>query len=436
MKMLGFAETLSPKFEATSPGMVTIDLSTATFPDGREERHSHAAELLGAAREWCGLDLLFIGLGDSPEKAMLAALRADPVALCFSGEEVGDASIFGVDELRLAELSPDAAIAGVLSSWGIFTVAQLVELPRDAVVRRLGADGAALWDRAAGRGERLLDLERGRKRYLRVQDMEFAITSHEPLLFLLRRILEELLAEMAADYLVVTSMRLVLGFADGDRQRAEMRLPEACCDLELLHRRLHACLDGVSAPAPLEKFSLELLPGRPLGRQRSLFSRGIRDPGRLVDTLAQIEALLEEGGGSAGDSLGCPVLRGDHRPDSFVMHPFAAHVAPEAGGIDFTCLREPQARWGLPLRRLRPPEPIQVRERGRGAVGGRWPAEICSGQFRGKVGEYAGPWLVSGDWWHAGSWQSEEWDVELERGGLLRIVRCRNGRWQLDGIYG
>lgn len=433
-RMLGFAEKLSPRFEATSPGVVTIDLTAVRLPATSAELRSHAADLLRKAREQCALEFLTIGLAGSPETAMLAALRADPVCVFSSCEEALVSELGG---LPLADLSPDPKVAGVLATWGIVTVAQLVALPRDAVTRRLGATGAKLWDRAAGRGDRLLDLQRERRRYLRVQEIEFPVDSLEPLLFLLRRVLEELLAEVASDYLVVVGMRLVLGFVDGNRWRSEIRLPEASCDADLLHRVLHSQLEGVSASAPLDKVSLELLSGRQIGRQSGLFGNGIRDPYRLVDTLAQIDAVLGE---ADGDShVGCPEAQGGHRPDAFLMRPFLPRASsddPGAGveeGADFSASFEKrEIKWGLPIRRLRPPEPIQVLEATRGGS----PAEIRSGRFCGRIRAHSGPWISSGNWWGKHTWKSEEWDIELEKGGLLRITRHGKGKWQLEGIYG
>lgn len=444
-EMLAFAEKLSPRFEATSPGVVTLDLRAVTLPATPAALRSYALDVLGQAREQCALGDLLLGLADGPEAAMLAALRADPVCVSLPSAATGGGGSSRVAELPLSSLAPDPGVAGILSDWGIVTVAQLVALPRDEVVRRLGTVGARLWDDAAGKGGRLLDLERGKKRYLRVKELEYPLDALEPLLFLLRRMLEELLAEIAGDYLVVVRMLLVLGFADGRRRREEIKLPAASCDLELLHRVLHTRLDGVEAKAPLEKLALKLFPARPTASQQGLFGRGVRDPHQLAETLAQIEALLGRDG-----LAGSPQPLDGYRSDAFVMQPFTPVDIPAIGSAAeevrlmdadaalFQGDTNQKPKWGLPLRRLRPPERIDVVEN-RGADKGAGVVsllEIRSGRFCGRIGACLGPWIFSGDWWGQEAWQREEWDVELETGGLLRISRDGKGKWQLEGIYG
>jgi hypothetical protein len=48
----------------------------------------------------------------------------------------------------------------------------------------------------------------------------------------------------------------------------------------------------------------------------------------------------------------------------------------------------------------------------------------------------AGPWRTEGDWWLAGAWARDEWDVALNDGGVYRLCRDASGaRWYLDGSY-
>jgi len=447
--LLQFAGTIAPRIEATGAGIVTIDLRSAQMPTDLSELEDLAARALGDGMDSCGLDLV-CGMAPNPELALLASRRADPICILqqektlpvTSSEGIGEGSESesesgGVGDLPLSVLNPPPPLAAILGTWGIDTVGQFVGLPRAELVERLGTAGAELWDQASGKGHRLLRLEREKVRYHQVRQLDFQIDSLEPLLFLLRRMLEELLVRIASDYLAPSSMALVLGFASKERRRSELRLPEPSCDIELLFRLLHTHLDGVTAGSPIEALSLELLPGLPTGKQQNLFERGIRDPHRLADTLAQIGAIV------GPEHVGCPVSESTHQPDSFRVEPF--DPSGEGGGqggsenidgssqMDFI---DRTPKWGLPLRRLRPPEPIDVLERRLpGATGRGRPAEIRRGRFPGRITDTAGPWLLSGDWWGRHGWRTEEWDVELAEGGLLRIAR-QGGKWQLEGVYG
>jgi protein ImuB len=56
-------------------------------------------------------------------------------------------------------------------------------------------------------------------------------------------------------------------------------------------------------------------------------------------------------------------------------------------------------------------------------------------QAQGRIVQTRGPWRRSGEWWdNDAAWAREEWDVELDRGGLYRLTRTRDG-WWLEGIY-
>jgi protein ImuB len=54
----------------------------------------------------------------------------------------------------------------------------------------------------------------------------------------------------------------------------------------------------------------------------------------------------------------------------------------------------------------------------------------------GKVRRCSGAWKTAGEWWAATAWSREEWDVELEGGGLYRLSRERTTwQWYVEGVY-
>jgi protein ImuB len=82
----------------------------------------------------------------------------------------------------------------------------------------------------------------------------------------------------------------------------------------------------------------------------------------------------------------------------------------------------------LPLRRWRPPEAAQVR-----MVRHR-PVFIESGRVRGTIRDALGPYRASGAWWERDCWANEEWDIEMECGGLYRVARVGD-EWRIEGSY-
>ncbi|MCA1658290.1 MAG: hypothetical protein LC627_03215, partial [Verrucomicrobiaceae bacterium] len=87
-----------------------------------------------------------------------------------------------------------AAIARVLSilhGWGIHTVGQFAALEKQDVAARLGAIGRELWERASGKTTRLLQLVSPPEFFEEAFEFENEIETAEPLLFMLRRFLQQ-----------------------------------------------------------------------------------------------------------------------------------------------------------------------------------------------------------------------------------------------------
>jgi protein ImuB len=184
---------------------------------------------------------------------------------------------------------------------------------------------------------------------------------------------------------------------------------------------LQTHLEGVTATAGITGVALELVPVRPAGSQMQIFERGMRDPNRFAETLAQIEAIV--GHGNAGRAKLLP----SRALDAFEIVAFldepksAKHNPPDPGG-----LRLPE---GLPLRRFRPCRLVDVT-----LLRGR-PTTFRTSIKNHFITQCSGPWLVSGDWWGEARWQREVWEVETSEGTLYQLTR-HNGQWQLEGVFG
>lgn len=122
------------------------------------------------------------------------------------------------------------------------------------------------------------------------------------------------------------------------------------------------------------------------------------------------------------DQVGMPVPEDSHRPDAFKLISPTPVLPPLPAGF-----AHPPS--GLALRRHRPPLQATIE------LQGRQPAFVWSAGLSGAVRAVAGPWHASGDWWEKDqAWQREEWDIELEDGGLHRLIRTPAG-WFIEGEY-
>src|SRR6266516_989271 len=325
-------------------------------------------------------------------------------------------------------------IFAILHKWGIHTLGQLAALDKEQLGARLGPEAIRMWERANGRSSRLLKLIRPPESFQESFGFEREIETAEPLLFMLRRFLEQLAVRLSAIYLVAKELTLRITFSNSRQDEPAVagkqvyerifNIPQPTNDIDLLFRMLQTHLENFRSEHPIIAIALSAQPIKPVREQFGLFETTLRNPHQLSETLARLIALL------GADRVGTPVLEETHRPDVFRMEPFLCAVAPKAfgavpSGQSSHALRT--AHTTAALRRFRPAAPISV------LLDEDRPVHVRS-LDHGKVIEHRGPYLISGNWWDEKSWARAEWDLQMENGQLVRLHESE-GTWEMDGIY-
>ena len=398
--------SLSPKVEVTGAGCCTVDLSGASI---RKGSYGKRGEVLFEQLESMGIRTR-IGFSRTPALARYAARRAEPVL------EVREPKTF-LNRLPLEAADPSPLLKEILRKWGIQTVGAFTSLPREEVGKRLGPEGLLLWDNATGRAKRPLQGANFPERFEESLELEYEIETLEPLLFILRRFLEQLSLRLKVAHKVVDAIYLRLRLYDGSRYRRIFKVPQPTRRVETLFRMLDTHLENVRTESPIVAVSLRMKAAQPHIRQLGLFETTLNNPEQFFASLARLVGVV------GSDRVGTPRLRNSYRPDAFRMERMP-EVVPAVQDID-----SPKRLWGLPLRRMRPPLPARV-----DWVQGS-PAYLSSRSARGAIVGTRGPWRSSGGWWEPDGWDREEWEVELEGGGLYRLVR-EEGKWFVEGMYG
>jgi protein ImuB len=320
-------------------------------------------------------------------------------------------------------------IVAILHKWGIHTLGQFAALDKEQVRARLGPEAVRMWERANGQSNRLLKLVRPPESFEEGFEFENEIETAEPLLFMLRRFLEQLSLRLSALYLVVRELTLRITFANpstvrwngiarANKQQYEraFKIPQATNDIDLLFRMLHTHLENFKSEHPIIAVSLEAQPTKLPKQQFGLFETTLRNPHQLSETLARLTALL------GVDRVGTPVLEETHQPDAFRMEPFAWDVSAMFAADTAASTEEKKPA----LRRFRPVAPASV------FISENW--HLQSEKIRGKVVDQRGPYLISGNWWDERSWERAEWDLQLGNGSLVRAHKSE-GTWKIDGVY-
>ena len=328
-------------------------------------------------------------------------------------------------------------ILAVLHKWGIHTLGQLAALDKKELAARLGPKAIGMWERANGKSQRLLKFVRPPESFEESFEFENEIETAEPLLFILRRFLEQLAVRLSTIYLVAKELTLRITFANKQCYERVFKIPQATNDVDLLFRMLQTHLENFRSQHPIVAVALSAQPIRPVSQQFRLFETALRNPHQLSETLARLIALL------GSERVGTPVLEETHRPDAFRMELFAWAVASAVpsgqfrqSGSDSVALRT--AHPTAALRRFRPAVSTSV------LLDEDTLAHVRSAEISGKISDQRGPYFLSGNWWDEKSWVRAEWDLQLENGELVRVNESDPpsqgygvaGRtWNVDGIY-
>ena len=306
-----------------------------------------------------------------------------------------------------------ARVLTILHQWGIHTVAQLAKLDRDDLATRLGSRAIELWERANGRTMRLLRLISPPESFVESFEFENEIETSEPLLFILRRFLQQLSTRLNAIYLVAKDLRLRITFSNSSYYERIFKIPQPTNNEDVLFRMLHTHLENFTSKHAIRAVELEAQPSKPVRQQFRFFETALRDAAQLHETLARLVGLL------GAERVGRPVLEETHRPDAFRMEPFVWEFPDE---------KDSEVGKKIPLRCFRQRTQATV------LLENNRPIHLRGAETEGVTIAHAGPFPISGNWWDEKAWARVEWDVELENGVVARC-HCDKQGWVLDGIY-
>jgi len=466
--LVELAFTFSPLVEQTTTDTVVLDISgqdlmfglpaAAAFTEAEAElrsAHNLAAEIARRARQ---LNLkVNVSVAVNPDTALHVARSFQGPTIVKSGDELLhlgtlslkkiDYSLAGIDDHRADEIRETFAL------WGVRTFSDLARLPLAGVAERLGQEGVRLQKLTQGKSDRPLKLIRPPVGFAQSLELEHPITELEPLSFILSRLLNQLCANLFEHALATNELRLRLKLEDQTEFERTITLPVPMQNSKNLLRLLLLDIEAQPPGAAIMAVAIKAEPVKPRAAQTGLFIPLAPEPEKLEITLARLAKLVGAG------NVGSPELLDTHRPDAFRIKKFrlneknrrnaknSSRFTLTAGGTSTPTDKthspgtSPPALPVLGFRVFRPPWLADVR-----TMNGR-PVRInahasLAGKVRGQIICASGPWRTSGDWWRAGVWARDEWDVAISDPAAPEgEVLCRiyfdlsNERWFVAGIY-
>jgi len=416
------AASVSPRIEDAGGGRVDLDL------EGLGALYESEAQLANAlARRAARLGLeAQVGVAGSKVAAYLAACRGGGVTVIPPGEEW---QFLAPVSIQWLEPSPQLTVT--LQRWGIRCIGDLAALPLRAVGTRLGPAGIALVRRARGEDDHPLVPRSLPLHFEESIELECAIDTLEPLLFILRGLLDRLTARLALRGWICGDLRLSLRLATRGRDERTIAVTAPSNELKALLALARLHLETHPPAAAIEALRVLAVPERLRAAQLDLFRPSGPAPARLAVTVARLNAIC------GSERVGTPVETDSHRPDGHGMQVvkflgcrFSSPVANSGNGGG--------PGWGYnnlttcppALRAVRPPQAVEVFcERDR-------PEFVRGEGLAGRVVQAAGPWRVQGNWWTDAGYARDYYDAQLSDGGVYRLycdLTTRN--WFVDGVY-
>jgi protein ImuB len=419
------AESFTPRVEDAGDGIAYLDLEGlgALF-----ESESRLANALAQRAMHLGLEAR-IGVAGSKVAAYLAACHGGGVTVIPPGEEW---HFLAPVPLKLLEPGPELAVA--LQRWGIRCIGDLAALPITAVGTRLGPEGVSLVRRTRGEDERPLVPRPLPLQFEESVEIEYGIEALEPLLFVLRGLLDRLITRLALRGFICGDLRLSLRLGNRGRDERTIAVAAPSNEVKVLLALVRLQLETRPPIAAIEGVRVTAIAERLRAAQLDLFRPNGPAPARLAVTLARLTAIC------GADRVGAPTVADTHQPDAYGIVPFSA--SPTQSTVDSRQSKTTGQRVlgtedsglgptiPLALRAVRPPRAVEVFcERDR-------PEFVRGDGLAGRVVHAAGPWRVQGEWWSESGYARDYYEAQLSDGCVYRLYCDLSRRnWFVDGVY-
>ncbi|MFL6304626.1 MAG: DNA polymerase Y family protein [Candidatus Sulfotelmatobacter sp.] len=333
-----------------------------------------------------------------------------------AGEESAALTMLPITVLNLTEEQEET-----FSLWGIRTLGSLADLPEDELIARMGQSGKQLHQLARGEMPHLFQPSEPAFALEECMDLDTPLVLLHPLLFVMNRMLEQLIQRAKSRVLALASITVTLILEGAATHSCTVRPALPTNDKQLWVKLLQLELEAHPPKASVLALTLAAEPGSTSKAQRGLFAPQIPEPARLDITLARIRAIVGE------ENVGRAVLTDSHQTQGF-------QVAPFTPALDSASCTSPK-RSRSAVRKLCPMETIALK------VQDTRPKTLL---FRDRlyiVKDAYGPWLISGDWWNQSGWTVEQWDLIAQSQESGRLLCCCVMRdpiqdcWQMAALY-
>lgn len=369
------------------------------------DRDPIAARIMGSLRER-GLTGSVAVAPTIDSACLLARQNSGSVSTVHSPESFA--------QLPLLDLPIEQDTLNVFKDLGIRRVEDLLAIPQDDLITRYGKDFRNVIDVIEEKGSSIMVPNVKDERVQWSYDLDLPVQDFEQLIFLLNHGFEKLFISISDIGLSTEHIDIEFKLTNKITKSYEIKtsFPTLERSFWLKFVNLRVSLDppeaNISGVCVIAHFA------KPRPSQRGLYAVSHPEPENLLLTVNKLKKLAGK------ENVGLPVILDRRLAEPFRLDPDlmpagieGAHSEPRLPSLAFTYYRPPRRaevvyRYG----RL-----VFIRTR----------------YFDGYVTEYSGVWKGNSVWWDR-SWKTQEWDVEIENGGIYRLAKA-NKEWFLVGEY-
>ena len=317
-------------------------------------------------------------------------------------------------QLPLEDLDIEQDTLNVFSDLGIRRIEELLQIPTDELVKRYGQEFVEVIDVIQQNGRRFVTPNVRENNVSWSFELDFPVEDFEQLIFILNHGLDKLLSQVVDHGFSTEHLDISFRLRDKTAKSYEIKTSfptlEKTFWLKLINLRIS--LDppgaGIVSVNVVSHFT------RPRPAQKGLYAVSRPEPESLLLTANKLKKLVGE------ENVGVPVLLNQRLAEAFTLD---ADKLPS--GTERIEVREDGPVIAFSY--FNPPIAAKVSIRNKQLI------HLHTPYVSGKVKECSGVWRRNSRWWNRG-WNTEEWDIEIENGGVYRLCRI-SAHWFLVGEY-
>ncbi|HZE88782.1 MAG TPA: DNA polymerase Y family protein [Verrucomicrobiae bacterium] len=421
-RLCRFTPRVEPR--ADEPGVLWLDAS------GLERLYPSLAAWAGEVRDDLRgtgfLSKVVAGFSRLGSYAVAKSIDAGKIAVFRDlGEEAGAARRVPLARVHLPKAPRDA-----LDRLGVRTIGDLLKLPPRGLLKRFGPEVHDLHRAASGEPDLPIQPRVAEEPLERRLDLDEPEVDALSLMFLIKQIVDPLLASLAARGAALSELSLRLDLERGACVVETIRPAEPTLDAPQILGLARLKLEAARMESAVASIAVTAREARATREQLDLFAQQTRrDPAAAARAFARVRAAFGEG------SVVRARLREGHLPEaSFTWEPLDRLPPPKPSGLGRNSGAVADANAaastspGSLIRRLEA-QPIPLPPQSAREPDG-W---LVRGAESGPVIRLSGPYLLSGGWWRS-EIRRDYYFAELRDGQVLWIFYDRRRRrWFLHG---